>query len=257
MDDALSGPDRWEGYRLEPLSDSWLELFTLASPSQSMPLVINSIPWNGDSVMNFPLFAGKVSHGEPVEGAFTLQWTLPADWPSDWAVSLHDHKAEKAVSMNATGSYRFSVQPLKSTYVKQVLPDSNRITPLPAKLFSPVPKGTRLKDSDNSPPFSIILEKGKYNPSPGYVALTPRLLPPYPNPCQNNSTVQFSLPVADDIHLDLYDIYGRHRKMICSGRFDAGVHKMYTLLDGFYPGIYILRLHTSTSDESGKLIIIE
>ena len=47
-----------------------------------------------------------------------------------------------------------------------------------------------------------------------------------PNPFQRVTTVQFSLPVASDVQVDVYDILGRLVRTLQSGRMLAGEHRV-------------------------------
>ena len=130
MDNAKTGPDEWDAYRLAPLSDSWLELFTLSSPAHTMPLVINNLPANGSDYINIPLFTGGQKERQSLGGTYTLTWELPTDWPSDWAIALQDHLNKKAISMRRTKSLTFDLAAAKSS---NVVPDTNTVPVLPGK----------------------------------------------------------------------------------------------------------------------------
>ncbi|MCC5935434.1 MAG: autotransporter-associated beta strand repeat-containing protein [Balneolales bacterium] len=104
------GADRWDAYRLQPMSDSWLTLASAMAPG-SAPLVINSLPAAQaiGGPLNLPLYVGGATAGLPLAGQFTLEWELPADWDPDLSLVLMDHELQKAIPMRGTQrSYSFS-----------------------------------------------------------------------------------------------------------------------------------------------------
>jgi hypothetical protein len=50
------------------------------------------------------------------------------------------------------------------------------------------------------------------------------LLPNYPNPFNGSTLIQFELPTASDVTLDIFDILGRRILTLADGQFDAGSH---------------------------------
>jgi hypothetical protein len=50
------------------------------------------------------------------------------------------------------------------------------------------------------------------------------LYPNYPNPFNPNTTIHFSLPIADNISLNVYDVLGRRIKNIYKGYLVSGTH---------------------------------
>lgn len=104
------GADRWDAYRLQPMSDSWLTLASAMAPG-SAPMVINSLPAASEigGPLNLPLYVGGATAGLPLAGQFTLEWELPADWDPDLSLVLMDHELQRAIPMRGTQrSYTFS-----------------------------------------------------------------------------------------------------------------------------------------------------
>ncbi|WP_164682567.1 autotransporter-associated beta strand repeat-containing protein [Cyclonatronum proteinivorum] len=102
------GADRWDAYRLEPMSDSWLTLASAMAPG-SAPMVINSLPRASEigGPLNLPLYVGGASAGVPLIGDFTLEWELPADWDPDLSLVLMDHVLQQAIPMRG-GQTRYT-----------------------------------------------------------------------------------------------------------------------------------------------------
>lgn len=85
---------------------------------------------------------------------------------------------------------------------------------------------------------------------------------PLPNPGQNGFMIEFGLAEADWVQLDVYDIRGRRVASLLEGQQAKGPHTV-TWDAGrssgprVSPGLYFLRLLTSTETRTVKLILVE
>ena len=254
MDDGKVGPDEWDAYRLEPLTDSWMELFSLSSPAHTMPLVINNLPANGGDYINLPLFTGGQKHGQSLNGTYTLNWELPSDWPSDWAITLDDHLNKTAISMRNHQSHTFELSGTKSISSG---PDTALGVPvLPGRIMNPVSHNSLLKSSTQLPPFSIVIQKGVINDDPVYYPPTAKLLQNYPNPFTSATSFRFSLPVATWVSLKIYDIYGKEMDVVADRYFNAGIYTVTWSGQNIKPGMYMLRMKTDATTDVVKLVKI-
>ncbi len=252
MDNGTIGPDAQDAYRLEPLSDSWMELFTLSSPAHALPLVINNLPLDGPDVIVLPLFTGEQQNGRSVGGNFTLQWALPPDWPADWAISLHDHNSKTAISMRHQQSYDFTRSDNKSTSASGNAIDG--VPALPPSILNPVARESMLKSASAVSPFSIIIQKHSDTNDPVYMAQQPTLLQNYPNPFCNSTTLRFSLPVATMVNIRICDIYGVLIDVVANQYFEAGIHSLTWQARDAKPGIYLACMQTNDMKGVIKLI---
>jgi len=71
----------------------------------------------------------------------------------------------------------------------------------------------------------------------------------YPNPFNPSTTIQFSIPEASDIRLELYNIAGQRVMMLKDGFVAAGTHTITLDASHLSSGVYLYRL----SSESGIL----
>jgi hypothetical protein len=251
-DDGTAGPDTWDAYRLEPLSNSWMEFFTLSSPSHTMPLVINNLPTNTPDCINLPLYVGGQLGGNPLAGTYTINWSLPPDWPSDWAISLNDHSVKKAISMKRVNNYTFNVDGV--TGLKAGTRTSE--LDLPPGVIDPVSAQSKLKGSSELPPFSIVIEKNNSGDDPMYFAPEPTLIQNYPNPFRLSTTLRFSLPVGANVSLKVYDIYGKLLDMVTDRYYETGIYTIPWNRNTFKPGIYLLQMKAGDVKKTIKMVII-
>jgi len=252
-DDGKVGPDAWDAYRLEPLSNSWMEFFTLSSPSHTMPLVINNLPSDGPDCLVIPLFVGGQMNGQPITGNYTINWKLPPDWPSDWAVSLNDYTGKVAISMRREHSYSFTLGNTKSARVDTIR-DLNKFI-IPTSIINPVSVGSKLKSATELPPFSIVIQKGNSGDNPVYFAPEPALMQNYPNPFVMNTTIRFSLPLPGDVTLKIFDIQGHLIDVVADRYFETGIYNLPWSNKFVKPGIYMLQMKDVDSMKTKKMVI--
>ncbi|MCI0696849.1 T9SS type A sorting domain-containing protein [candidate division KSB1 bacterium] len=84
----------------------------------------------------------------------------------------------------------------------------------------------------------------------------------YPNPFNASTTIEFTLPQAQSVNLDIYDVHGRHVKTLAQAKMAAGVHRLRwngTDDDGepVASGVYVYRLSTARLTESKKLLLLK
>ena len=253
-EDGKVGPDPWDAYRLQPLSNSSIEVFTLSSPSHTMPLVINNLPSDGPDCIILPLYTGGQLNGREITGTYTLNWELPPDWPADWAISLNDHSEKKAISMKREHSYTFTIGNTKSS-LDENAQDSVSPLVLPS-LINPVSVSSRLKSSTGSSPFSIVIQKGSTKDDPIYISPEPNLLPNFPNPFADQTTIRLSLPSAAYVTLKIFDIRGVLIDVVADRNYEAGSYSIPWTRNGQNAGIYLLQMDAGAVVKTKKLVII-
>ena len=253
LEGAKCGPDVYDAYRLEPLSDSFLELFTLSSTAHSLPLVINNLPPDGPDLIIIPLFAGGQWKGQELQGTFTLNWSLPDDWPDDWAISLQDHTLQKSLSMRRFNEYEFIRAQTKSAVSKSDPEDG--VPSLPPRLVNPAGTSPRLKSSASTMPFSIVIRKNSPRDTIGYIAMQPQLIQNYPNPFSFATNISFTLPFRADVQILLYDMSGRFVSTITDKPYEAGIYRIEWQRGGIQPGLYFACMKAAGTTKVIKLVI--
>lgn len=89
------------------------------------------------------------------------------------------------------------------------------------------------------------------------------LLPCYPNPFNPTTTVAYRLSEATRVDLLVYDVSGRLVRTLAQGRGEADV-TYQVVWDGtndaghsLPSGVYLLRMLTETSAQTGKLVLLK
>jgi len=255
MEDGRDGPDLWDAFQIKPLSDTWLEVYTTASESQKVPLVINNLPFEGRDYYNLPLYVGGKKDKTPIKGDFKLEWEIPENWPVDWSVSLHDHLTQKEISMKDQNSYVFNYQ--SGNLIGSEQEHEKGLFHLPGNIVESITQKNANEVRDGSAPFSVVIEKKK-PVNPGYIAPNTKLLGNYPNPFSTKTTIRFSLPQPGNISLELYDIHGRLLEVLADNKYyPGGISNVEWVNKAINNGIYILRIKSETGNDVLKLNIIK
>lgn len=245
-DKGVVGPDNWDAYRLESMSDTWLELYTTSSPGFVSPLVINHLPLLNDELTYIPMYCNAQINGLGSKTDYTLTWTLPDNWPSDWKIGLQDHLSEQVIPMNEQSTYSYNATVLTKA---SDLTGMNLLPKNPVRSFTE----THLLRSTALPPLSILISKGS---DINYMAPQPQLLGNYPNPFGKMTTIRFSLPQKEKVTIEVYSARGRKIVQLADGIYNAGISEIPWHTKNVAPGMYFLRFTSGGIVETKKAILM-
>jgi len=87
------------------------------------------------------------------------------------------------------------------------------------------------------------------------------LWPNYPNPFREQTTIEYTLPEAGDVRLEVYDLLGRRVQVLVDGRHQEGLHRVsWNGRNGSgataASGIYIVRLQANGTTRSRKMTLV-
>ncbi len=85
--------------------------------------------------------------------------------------------------------------------------------------------------------------------------LVPASMQNYPNPFNPTTTIEFTLPAKDNVHLTLVNNLGQMVKELASGVFSAGRHEVVVDASNISSGIYFYRLQAGSFVDVKKLIV--
>lgn len=68
-----------------------------------------------------------------------------------------------------------------------------------------------------------------------------------PNPVSRKAVIEYALPVAGDVYIELYNVTGQKVKTLLQTRQDAGIHRFTLDVSHLACGIYFLRLNGQTT----------
>ena len=135
--------------------------------------------------------------------------------------------------------------------------------------FSGTFSSIMLKPTFNIPPHMISVNNGEFsfnkvalpelsaNPDP-IIPNTFTILPPYPNPFNPETTIQFTIDRGhDEVSLAIFDISGRWVETLANGVMEPGRYKMRWFAGNHPSGIYFAVLQSGHTMQSTKLILIK
>jgi hypothetical protein len=253
MDDAEKSADSWDAFMLEPLSERWLTMFTCPSQFDKIPLSINALPVKkADEFVSIPLYINGIDKGESIHGVFSLNWTLPENWPVEWTIELHDHLRSKAISMKENQRYEFYFKtetdaldaPSGSGVIKDL---SNKVVhfSLPEDLLS---------SREQNQPFSIIIHKNGHVGDPQYLTREMKLINAYPNPFSDITKIQIEMPEPGFVDMELYDISGRLIDFKKQLGLDGGRQTIEYQPGDLKSGLYVLHIKSVFGNGQLKLL---
>jgi hypothetical protein len=184
------------------------------------------------------------------EETVLLNWEAPADLLPGWTMTLTDLREQRTVDMSNHLSYRFT----KTVALPKQAGPGPAIAPNPTDFTS------KLAADD------VVLQHFTITVAPAVEA--PAALPDefyltqnYPNPFNAGTTIQYGLPVDEQVELAIYNLLGQKIRTLVSERQEAGVRQV--VWDGANAqgvhtasGVYIYRIQAGDFVRSRKLIML-
>jgi subtilisin family serine protease len=78
-----------------------------------------------------------------------------------------------------------------------------------------------------------------------------------PNPFNPATEISFSLPIASDVKLEIFNILGERVKVLADGYFEAGTHTINWNADRSASGIYFYRIKAGEFVSSKKMVLLK
>jgi len=79
----------------------------------------------------------------------------------------------------------------------------------------------------------------------------------YPNPFNPATTINLQLPTSGQVNLSIFDFGGRKIATLIDGFRNGGIHRVTFDATGLPSGVYLYRLETELTIDSGKLVLLK
>ncbi|MBN2011567.1 T9SS type A sorting domain-containing protein [candidate division KSB1 bacterium] len=79
----------------------------------------------------------------------------------------------------------------------------------------------------------------------------------YPNPFNPETTIQFSLPHAENVNISIYNMQGKLITILANERREAGIHRVTWNASHETTGLYVCRLQTGGYSKTIKLLLVK
>ena len=255
MPEGKIGFDKMDAWKLEPLQNKYLSLYS--ESSGEYPMDINTLPINFEDKLNIDVdFEISTLHEK-----YNLEWILE-DFPSDWQVKLLDQSNGMRLSLESDSAYNFTVQQSKLSLIaenKDNQKSGNKDIPKPEALQPDLLKTVKnlntrftLQVSSSDTIFTNLPDN-----QPKEIPKSVRLQQNYPNPFNPSTTIRFALPERSQVQLTVYDLMGREVAALVNETKPAGRHSVQFDAANLASGVYIYRLDTGAELFTRKMILIK
>ena len=158
--------------------------------------------------------------------------------PEDWNVELLDIKTGE--SINREGKISFTQNSVSKKQVIEVdkQPEITTQTASESRFVLKIGRGT-ITSIESQIPQQFELSQN------------------YPNPFNPSTTIQFALPEAQQVRLDVFDITGRLVKTMVNEVKTAGYHTVQLNASNLSSGMYFYRLRTVGMVVTKKMMLIK
>jgi hypothetical protein len=192
-----------------------------------------------------------LSFASTQSGTFNIDLNGYEGWTSDVEVVLIDHETGAAHNFEAQGSYSFTYEPSAENMERR-----NVVSQMSVQQAVNQPEVLQLTAESR---FELRLTKGSATSTepardlPANFALQQN----YPNPFNPATQIQYQLPQASDVRLEVYNMQGQRVAVLADGPQNAGQHSVAFDASNLASGVYIYRLQAGSYTESKKMTLIK
>lgn len=253
-EEGRTGKDPLDTYRLQSLSDTYIDLFSVSADGER--LAINNLPLRFARTIEIPLEMDGATRGMPFNGDVTFSLKRFSNLPDDWEITLIDRQ---------TGQ-RFNRDQMMAGIHVPLRTDGRRAKAMVTEeaafhLELPDGPGTVLRDApvlmrSNPSRSRFVLQVTPLNP-PADVPAQFALSQNYPNPFNPSTTVPFQLAADGNVRIEVFDITGRRVAVLLDEFRQAGFYEVSWNASAMASGVYIYRMMTVEGILTGKMTLIK
>jgi hypothetical protein len=79
----------------------------------------------------------------------------------------------------------------------------------------------------------------------------------YPNPFNSSTTIEYGLPEAGRVRIDIYDLLGRKVETLMDGDMQAGRHRVVWDASGYSSGVYFYRIEAGDFADTKRMVYLK
>lgn len=241
-DDKALYPETYNAYRLTSMNADYLHLFT-ASATDGTAWQVRHLPRHGSFTKTLPLHVHSTFGGQFTLEAATLQGLEGIE------LQLTDHQTGQQMHIVPGFSYTFTKEGSHVMQKQEDMPLEERLKDGPVVVLGGHTQEARFSLTVTVNYTSTETE----NDLPREVRLSQN----YPNPFNPTTQIQYALPEAADVRLDVYNVMGQRVATLVSAHQNAGHHT--ATFDGsrLSSGVYIYRLQAGNVVHTRKMLLVK
>ncbi|MDZ7692862.1 MAG: T9SS type A sorting domain-containing protein [Balneolaceae bacterium] len=245
---AKSAFDPYDGLALQPLANSYLQLYTIGPENTN--LNINAFPNAQD--ITIPLSMQLYEDGSSVESKGTLGWSGIDQLPDWYKISLVDTKTGQKIDLRERASIEVEIEEVVQNQEKDFKKREN--ISLAGNPPNPVPVAYKFKNENTRYKLEIrYSESGLDDELPTSVNLQQN----YPNPFNPATMIEYDVPNRAEVTLEIYDMLGRKVATLFNGVRSAGTYEATFNAGKLASGLYMSRLTVGNTVLTKKMMLVK
>ena len=236
-DEAATGKDTYDAYRLLPLSSSHIEFYTLLDDGTE--LAINNLPFDFDSRYFIPIQLNAYEGGDPYSGEMTIKWSGLRNIPADWVITLVDNDTGTEINVMEELSYTFFHTTKTKLYSANPRYKSSSIMKKADSKSTRFTLKISTEEIESNVPTEVYLDQN------------------YPNPFNPSTIIPYGVDTNTNVSLIVYDILGRKVKTLVNEIKNPGKYEVTFRADNLASGVYFYRLVTDSKNIVKRFTLIK
>lgn len=249
LPDATVDKDPYDAWKLTPLSEEYLSLFTTLE--DSLALDINALPEDLANVYETNV-GFDLSTNQSMQD-FEFSWTVE-NFPDDWELVLVDHSDSTEVVLTETSSYSFSSKSKGRINTEVSKKTISELEPSVVSISNSKEKAVK-----NESVFSLRINPALTSTHipDSDIPSTINLSQNYPNPFNPSTSIKYELPENSLVELAVFDMLGRKIATLVNDRKEAGYHEVNFDASQLASGVYIYQLQAGSKIFTQKMTLIK
>ncbi|AXJ00374.1 Por secretion system C-terminal sorting domain-containing protein [Cyclonatronum proteinivorum] len=180
---------------------------------------------------------------EPLTGTVEMIWPQMDNVPDGWSIFLTDSVTGTVIDLLVEDSYSFEMGETQSARVLEhkFAMRSADLTEKAVSRFS----------------VTFISETSTSTPEQGELPREVSLSQNYPNPFNPTTLINFELPAAEEVRLEVFNVQGQRVATLVNGTVQAGVHNVSFDASALSSGVYLYRLQAANQVLTRKMTLIK
>lgn len=226
------------------LTNRWLSFYSL--DQHNIAYAFQNLPsdlFSKEEKVSIPLDVQTTE-----AGMYMLDWSLPESHIFNGTYFLRDNKTGEAMELLEGSTYSFEIA-------------ENQVKKAPAEVEDQTTLNfeNQTLGSVSDPRFELLIAASGVDglTELGAVPDDFTLAQNYPNPFNPMTVINYQLPVASQVRLEVYDMLGRNVATLVNEQVSAGRHTINFDASNLSSGVYLYRLQAGSQIMTRKLTILK